>query len=165
MLTKRKLFSFATLMLVSFATTLSALSDSQLHDVLSQLDAAAENRDLSTIASYLSDRARIQVDVPTPEGLTQVALNKEQYLASLAQAWSAVGSSYRFFRESTEIASDGSFSQVVSVIREEFEAGGQTISSKTLEITDFAMENGKIVIVKVVGRIYFDGEPKPKPSI
>jgi hypothetical protein len=142
-----------------------AFSDADIERLLQRVDTAAEQRDASMIADILSDAAVMQVEMPTPQGVVEIELNKPQYLEMLQQSWSAVGSTYKYSRSSTQIESNGTVAQIVSIVREEFEMGGQTIRSETLEVSDVAVENGEPVIVKVVGRMHVDGQPVPEPSI
>lgn len=157
--------SLGALLLFFLFGAASAFSDSELQDVMNQIDSAAKSRDAVAIGSFLSDNVQIVVDVPMPNGVKQIELKKQQYLEILRQTWDAIGETYRYSRDSIQVESNGKVAQVVSVLREEFEAGGQTISSETLEVSDFAVENGKLVVVRVVGKTYVSGEPIPKPSI
>ncbi len=142
-----------------------AFSNSELQELLAQIDSATEARDVSKIARFLSDRASITIEMPTPQGNVKVKLNKQQYLEMTQQAWDAIGPSYKYTRLQTDMESDGTKAQVVSIVQEEFLAGEQMISSETLAVTDLAVENGRLVIVKVVGQMHIKGEPIPKPSI
>ena len=153
------------LFVVVLSSPAFAFSNSDLHELLAKIDSAAETRDVSQIADLLSDGANIVVEIPTPQGNTQLELNKQQYLELTQRAWNAIGPSYKYTRVQKEIESDGTKAQVVSIVREEFEAGEQTISSETLEIADFVLENGRLVIVRVVGQAHIQSEPMPKPSI
>ena len=154
------------LVVAMLSSPVLAFSNSELHELLAQIDSAAEARDASRIAHLLSDRVSIIIEMPTPEGNNvQIELNKQQYLEITQQGWDAIGPSYKYTRLQTDVESDGEKAQVVSIVREEFQAGGQTISSETLEVADLAVENGRLVVVKVVGQIHIKGEPVPKPSI
>lgn len=158
-----------TMIIALFVIVLSgsafAFSDSDLNELLAKIDSAAATRDASQIAHLLSDGASIVVEMPTPQGSMKLELNKQQYLELTQQGWNAIGPSYKYTRLSTEIESDGTKAQVVSIVREEFEAGEQTISSDTLEIADFEEEDGRLVVVKVVAQARVQIEPMPKPSI
>ena len=95
----------------------------------------------------------------------KLELNKNQYLEMTQQGWNAIGPSYKYTRLSKDIKSNGEKAQVVSIVREEFQAGDQTIRSETLEVTDITIENGRPVVIKVVGQVHIQGNPIPKPSI
>ena len=165
MLTKQMKLSIGVFLFIVLSNAATAFSDSELEARLSQLDAAVENRDVAVVADVLSDSAIIAVEIPTPQGNVQVELNKEQYLQALAQGWETIDGSYTYTRKTTQIKSNGVVAQVVSVVKEEYQAGGQIVSSETLEVADFAVENGKLVVIKVVGQMHVDGNPIPKPSI
>lgn len=165
MLRKWKKVSFAVVFLFVLSNSVFAFSDSQLQELLAEIDAAAETRNASQIAPLLSDEVSVIIDMPTPQGNMRLNLNKKQYLEMLRQGWGAIGPSYKYTRLSTDIESDGRKAQVVSIVREEFQMAGQIINSETLEIADIAVENGTLVVVKVVGQVYVQGEPIPKPSI
>lgn len=142
-----------------------AFSEANVIQLLTKIDAAVEARDADAVGQYLSESVEILIEMPTPQGTVRAELNKSQYLQILAQTWAAIGSHYKYSRHSTEIASNGEVAQASSVVLEEIEMGGQLIQSETLEVTDFAVEDGDLVVIKVVGQMYVQGEPIPKPSI
>ncbi|MET0064139.1 MAG: hypothetical protein ABW176_17775 [Candidatus Thiodiazotropha endolucinida] len=153
------------LILAVLSSPVFAFSDSELNKLLAQIDSAVEARDTSKIAHLFSDRASIIIEMPTPQGNSKIELNKQQYLQMTQQAWDMVGPSYKYSRLQTETVSNETKAQVVSLVREEFQVNGQTITSETLEVVDLAVEGGRLVIVKVVGEMHIKGEPIPKPSI
>ncbi|MES9970202.1 MAG: hypothetical protein ABW092_09225 [Candidatus Thiodiazotropha sp.] len=157
--------TISLLFVAAISNPVLAFNDSELHELLAQIDSAAEARDVTKIAHLLSDRVSITIEMPTPQGNTPVELDKQQYLRVTQQGWDAIGPSYKYTRLQTNYESDGTRAQVVSIVREEYHAGGQRISSETLEIADLEVENGRLVVVKVVGQMHIKGEPIPKPSI
>lgn len=165
MFRKWKKISVGAAFLFVLSSSVFAFSDSQLQELLAQIDAAAETRDASKVSHLLSDEVSVVIEMPTPQGNMRLDLNKQQYLEMLQQGWNAVGPSYKYTRLTTDMESDGKRAQVVSIVREEFQMAGQVVSSDTLETTDFAVENGRLVAVKVVGQVHVQGQPIPKPSI
>lgn len=163
---KNKIFlSIIWLFFLLVSSTASAFTDAELRELLNKVDAAANRRDVATIGSLLSDSVKISIEAPTPQGVIQIDLTKEEYLKILKQGWDAVGKDYKYSRISTEIKNNGNIAQVISVIKEEFQVKGKTISSESLEISDYSEENGKLVATKIFGRTYLEGQSIPKPSI
>lgn len=165
MVKKWREWSMAILMAMVFAGTANAISDAELRDFIDRIDSAANDRDVTIVADALSDAAQIVVDVPTPQGTAKVELDKAQYLKALEQGWNAIGPSYRYVRVSTQIENDGATARIVSIVREEFQVGGQLVGSDTLETLDIAIENGKPVVVRVLGQIQVQEAPAPGPNI
>jgi len=165
MIIKRTKFITGIFVFVFLTNTAFAFSNLELNEFLNKLDVATNKRDLGIIANALSERAEFNIELPTPNGKRDIKLNKEQYISLLKQGWSVIGPSYKYNRVTEKIKNNSEYAQVISVVHEEFKTSDQLVKSKTLEITDITIENGNLVIVKIVGQSYIHGEPIPEPSI
>lgn len=155
----------ATCLLLCLAGRAAAFSDADIQALLGRIDAAALNRDAEAIGDALSDDVRVVIEMPTASGSMQIELNKDQYLDVLSEGWRMIGPSYRFRRDATEITRNGEVAQVISVVHEAFEAEGETMGTRTLEIADIAMQKGRLVVIKVVGQAYVEDRDRPAPGI
>lgn len=158
---------FSLILLVALLAPAWALDQSQISSVLSEIDEAAQERDVQKIASFLSDSVVISMEVPTPQGIARIEIGKEEYLDILAQVWNATGRGYTYSRKSIDIAitNDGNRAQATSIVFEGAQVNGQVFSSESLEVADFAEENGEVVVVRIHASTYIKGSPVPKASI
>jgi hypothetical protein len=141
------------------------ITTDQIRKIITETDAAAEDRDVSGIGKYLSDRFLKNIEVPSEKWLASVKIDKDQYLAMIAQGWDTVDE-YSYERENTVIiiAPDGSSGESHSTLTQTVVINGKTTVSKIREYAHYELEDGRPMITTIQGQM-LNGEATPEPRL
>ena len=129
----------------------SKITEAEIRDAISKMEAATVSKDVESIVAGLSERVQMKATV-TALGQTQTLnFNRDQYRDFLKKTYAAA-SDYTFSRENLKIkiSADGRSAVVTSEVSESLKMNGLTVRSVATEVASFTRENGKVVI------LYFD---------
>lgn len=124
------------------------ITEPEVLEVISMIEAATKNKDADSIVANLSEKVQIKVIV-TADGQTQhFTFDRSQYGEYLKKAF-AVVSDYTYSRQTThvKISADGKSAIASDEIMESMTLNGKLIRSVSTEVATFVRENGKIVIL------------------
>ena len=141
------------------------ITTDQIRKIITETDAAAEHRDVSGIGKYLSDRFLKNIQVPAEKWLASVKIDKDQYLAMIAQGWDTVDE-YSYERENTVIiiAPDGSSGESHSTLTQTVIINGKKTVSKIKEYAHYELEDGRPMITTIEGQM-LNAETTPEPHL
>lgn len=127
------------------------VTEKSISELLERVDRASENKDVDGIVSALADNAIIEVS--SAQG--SMSFNKETYKTYLAKAYTVI-SSYKARRTPTQfmnIDPNGASGTGHDIVVEEVTVNGKVVSTSTEETATFGIENGKVVITNIKGRM------------
>jgi len=142
---------FITVLLALASTTLSAqeLSKSSVEDMIEDMDKAASNSDIVTIAKYIHPNASITMNV-TINGQQQVMkASKQQYVQLLTQGLQSA-TSYDHEISNLDITIKNGKAFASMNVTETIEMNGQTQTGKSQENLTIELIGGRLIITGIV---------------
>jgi hypothetical protein len=119
--------------------------------MMSEIEEAANRKDIDSIAYYLAPDLVVFLTVDSPGGRQDLRLNKEEYLEKLQQGFSKIPAySYRSENVDIIISQDGKSATIVEDIRETvgtLEAKTEVVSNQKSALE---FRGGRIVVTKIV---------------
>jgi len=127
----------ATLLLAGAAAAGDAPDTAAAARALAALDRAMPARDLDALGRFLSDEVRITVDSTVRGAIFHGSLDKQRYLAMVADAWRKA-SDYQYRRIDLEISRRDQTIVATSVTLETLTLDGVVMHTRTRETTTLA---------------------------
>lgn len=145
-----KSYFFIIGLFLSAASFAAELTEENITKLLDQVDIAAMNLDVNSVASTLSDDISITMNI-TMQGEEHVmSPSKQEYLAMLQQGWSMY-KDYQYDRSNVTIKIEGGKALVTADVKESMTIQGQNISAESQEEATVEVVNNALLITKIVG--------------
>ena len=142
----------AVVVMLSGIVQAGQIDKATINSMLSEIDAAAQNKDASVVVKYISPDAKIVMYINVNGQKQVLKVTRAQYLDMLQQGW-AVASNYKYQRNNTriKILDGGSRAVVTASVVESMTIQGQTVKGTSKEKSTIELVNGKAMITKLVG--------------
>ncbi len=159
---RNKIFGLlaALLLVATAAHAEDTLTEKKITAMTDAIEAAARRQDAGEIIRHFAPGATIQIVMPPNAGGQTLTLSVKQYEQMLRESWAAYSqSTYRVEETVIEISSDGQTARLINTTIEAIQMQGRTLSTRTREDLLVALENGRPVITKSVGRVMMEVGP------
>ena len=144
-----KVLSVAILLTLTTSLVAQELSKSSIEDMIEDMDKAASNSDVVTIAKYIHPDASITMNV-TISGKTQVMkASKKQYVQLLTQGLQSA-TSYDHEISNLDITIKNGKAFASMNVTETIEMNGQTQTGKSQENLTIELIGGRLIITGIV---------------
>jgi ketosteroid isomerase-like protein len=153
-----KIFRLLVLVLSITAPNLllaeTTLTEASVNQMLNDLQAAVNEKNVTTFATYFTDDSTITFVLPENMGGTST-VSKQQYIESLKQGWAMpTESTYEVKEIEIDVAPDGQSALATDVVLETVAINGKTVAStRTQETINIVLDNGAPRIKAIRGEI------------
>lgn len=130
------------------------INEADIVDVCDSIKQSFDLRDFDSMLLHFSEEVLINVDIPTPQGVKNIELNKESYRLLLEEIVKMADSySYEISDMDVTINEDGTSAIVTSTLSETLIMSGQTINSTTYEKTTFELIEKKPMVTSFSAKL------------
>ena len=128
-----------------------AVTETQVKNLLTQMDQAIASRNVDGVTRWLADDVRVSGTLDVAGQQKSFAYGKDEYAKALFDTWGSA-SQYSYKRENQVIRMQGSSAVVTADIKEQTQIGRQLIKTQTQETATVELRKGQPRITRVEGK-------------
>ena len=128
-----------------------AVTETQVKNLLTQMDQAIASRNVDGVTRWLADDVRASGTLDVAGQQKSFAYGKDEYAKALFDTWGSA-SQYSYKRENQVIRMQGSSAVVTADIKEQTQIGRQLIKTQTQETATVELRKGQPRITRVEGK-------------
>lgn len=136
------------LVLMTACSSQKGITEEEVKQFITQVDAASASMNADGIASALSEDVTMKLNIHTDGGAQKMEFKKPEYINMLRQGW-GIASEYTLTRSNVNIDISGSKATITSDLVDELVIDGTVLKSSNKDTTVVEMIDGKMLVTNV----------------